>query len=187
MQLVIDYDPYLKKEALIVKEIIQKILNYQVTLKQKQHQDFLEFHPEYGVYRVNFPTNIENTIYLTGNQILQTYGKSAEDFCYGVSNPKTKSVILSLARLRGLKGEDSSLLKVSFKEYERRLKHLTVHEIGHWAVLNQDHFDDFANSIFDQGPHCRDPRCVMYPGATIVKSKTYRNYFCPSCIKKLLK
>lgn len=187
MKLLVDYDPYIRKEAQVVADIIKKIFGYKVSLRKKEHQDFLEFEEEFGIYRVNFPKDVAKTVYVTGNQLLSAYPKSVEDFCYGVSSPKTKSVIISLARLRGLKGEDSSILRVSRKEYERRIKHLTAHEVGHWAVENQYHFDDYAHSIFDQGPHCKDPRCVMYPGATMAKSSIYRKFFCPLCIKNLIK
>ncbi len=187
MKLSVDYDPYIRKEGLIVADIIKKIFGYKVSVRKKEHQDFLEFDEEFGIYRVNFPAKVVNTVYVTGNQILSAYPKSVEDFCYGVSSPKTKSVIISLARLRGLKGEDSSVLRVSKKEYERRIKNLTVHEVGHWAVKNQDHFDDYAKSIFDQGAHCRDPKCVMHPGATMAKSNIYRKFLCPLCFSNLIK
>lgn len=68
---------------------------------------------------------------------------------------------------------------------KKRIEIVTVHEIGHWAITNKDHLDEFDYSL-DAGRHCKDNKCVMYPG---LSSKTfmYKDYFCLLCKKSLLK
>ncbi len=187
MELFLDYDPHLFSEAEIASEVIRSVFNFKLKVRRRQHLELLTFDEDHGVYRTNFLDSTIKTVYLTGNQILTTNAKSREDFLFGVANPKTQTVIVSLARLRSLNGEDSSVLEITKSLYQKRIKHLVVHEIGHWAVIDQLLYDENVNSIFDQGPHCRDNKCVMYSGNTLRPKNTYREYFCASCRKSLLK
>lgn len=190
MNIQLYYDPYLKKEAQIVQKTISKVFGLESDIHQKQRDDLLRFDGDLGIYTVSIPKKVTNTIYLTGNQIAAKGAKSAHDFLFGGANIKNRTVVISLARLRMKNTEykhgiyEDPLDEVSFSVLEKRLEIVTVHEIGHWAIADKDHMDEFDYSP-DSGLHCKDKKCVMYPGL-LSKTSLYKNYFCPLCKKTLL-
>lgn len=191
MKLQIYYDPYLKKEAQIVQKIIAKVFGYTSSLYQKERDDLLEFDEDLGIYTVSIPQDVFNTVYITGNQVAAKGAKSPHEFIFGGANSKNKTAVISLARLRmkdtkykhGIFEGPSD--EVSPSVSKKRIEIVTVHEIGHWAVINKDHMDEFDYSP-DSGLHCKDNKCVMYPGL-LSKTSMHKDYFCPLCKKSLLR
>lgn len=181
----IDYDPYFREEAEAVSAAIQNIFGYKCRIRRKQHPELLRFNQELGVYQVRRPL-IENTIYITGNQIATSRARHMDEAFLGVAFRPKKVTLLSLAMLLNKREAKEDKQKAQ-KEYLEHLKRLVIHEIGHWAVGDQLDYDDYARSIFDVGSHCRDARCVMYPGGTKLLTGGYEKYFCDSCYNSLKK
>ena len=182
----IDYDSYLKKESKLIAKTIEKTFGYKTTIKKQEHPEWLIYQENLGAYKGSFNKAKSNTMYLTGNHILKVNAKSPEDYLLGESDFRRRSCIISTARMFGKHGEESAILQVSQKEYKRRLISVAIHEIGHWAVQDQTHMDQYITSVFDESLHCPDPLCIMWGGGLLIQKEVYPGYFCTQCNKSLL-
>ena len=123
--------------------------------------------------------------------------------------------VVSVVRLRGEDNKICNDITVLQERYLRRLKALSVHEVGHGFVQG-DHLKDsfWVNTKIEKrqklGKHCTDNRCVMYEivdvktpsrneGYLLIGDETrydaglddwldrmYQGWFCESC-KKVIK
>jgi len=87
-----------------------------------------------------------------------------DDWVFG--SQYDKFMIKSVARLKRADSKPSTTLQVSTELYLQRLSAVAIHEVGH-ATIRRDHMQlatwvaNNGNTL-PLGPHCTDPRCVMY-------------------------
>jgi len=102
------------------------------------------------------------TLFIT-NEDLHVHGKDG-DWLFGYSTDNNATI--SICRIRGKTNEPWGV-----PEYEARLVHLAVHELGHCLIdrkTNPSHYREAkiyqnGEEKEDLGFHCTCPSCVMYP------------------------
>ncbi|MEM4703433.1 MAG: hypothetical protein QXP53_03055 [Candidatus Pacearchaeota archaeon] len=88
-----------------------------------------------------------------------------EDWVFGCHSGNL--IVLSTARLKRQDSLPSIKLLIPSKHYEKRIEAMSIHEVGH-DVVKGDHLQEayFVNAKngyrLPLGPHCTDPRCIMY-------------------------
>ncbi|WP_146199705.1 archaemetzincin family Zn-dependent metalloprotease [Methanospirillum stamsii] len=109
--------------------------------------------------------NEENRLILlvTGDDIFRPHTR----YVFGLSRPKTKTAVISSARLNneywGLPYDEMMLID--------RLSREGAHELGHLLFLD----------------HCSNPSCIMANPSTLDDLDIKKSMLCPSCLAKMNK
>ncbi len=193
--MIILFEDKLKNEALILKEIVEKVFGIKCKTKNRNFVDLFKFRKDLEGYEIQIIKKFKNKILLTDKNIFPYKSTSKEDdWVFGFATNK-RQFIISVARLRTNSDNPSKILKISKTKYKKRIQFIVIHELGHWLVKNQKHYKRFiyenpeTRHKTDLGMHCPNNRCMMSEVVDVIDLDKHikincKNFFCKKCISR---
>lgn len=165
----------LPEEAAKIAEALKEVYGIDSKVLEKDLEVVLIPIPKFDGYEWQ-PHNFRRKLdILNGKAILAVTSRDLyaedeskdDDWVFGSFSPMANISIVSTARMKRVDSEPSKTLEVPEELYLKRLLTLAIHEIGH-DIVQALHFQAayYVNARTGHelrlGPHCTDPRCVMY-------------------------
>jgi predicted Zn-dependent protease len=168
----------LEKEAVEISKTLSEVYGFQTNLIIENIDSLFKAIPEFNGFflpQENLITfsekfNKKAVLILTDRDLYYQKNDKDEDWVFGLWHPTNISIV-SNARMKRYDSHPSQKIEVHFDLYIKRLKGLSIHEIGH-GVVNPDYQKDNykeakwvntrKNHKLSLGLHCTDNSCVMY-------------------------
>ena len=191
--MIVLFENKLNDEALIIKEIIEKVFDIKCKTKNGDFENLFKFSKCLNGHEIQITKKFKNKILLTKKDIFSHKSTSKEnDWVFGFAT-KQKQFIISVARLKTNSDDPSIILKISKNKYKKRIEFIIIHELGHWLVKNQSHYKEFilkdskTGHKTNLGMHCPDDKCIMSEFVDIKDLDkhikiNYKKFFCKKCL-----
>jgi predicted Zn-dependent protease len=212
----------LEKEAIEISKTLNDVYGFKTQLINKNMDDLFTAIPEFDGFRpestANLATALEKfngkaILILTNRDLYCEKNSKDDDWIFGFCD--TNLMAVSNARMKRYDNQPSQEMTVTLDLYLKRLKALSIHEIGH-DIVKANHYKEAVwvntrtNYRLNLGPHCTDNSCVMYEivdinapfkeegylqlgdeekydaGLDDVLERIYSQWFCKKCLDAIV-
>jgi predicted Zn-dependent protease len=212
----------LEKEAIEISKTLNDVYGFKTQLINKNMDDLFTAIPEFDGFRpestANLATALEKfngkaILILTNRDLYFEKNSKDNDWIFGFCDANLMAV--SNARMKRYDNQPSQEIVVPLDLYLKRLKALSIHEIGH-DVVKANHYQEAVwvntriNYRLKLGLHCTDNSCVMYEivditapfkeegylqlgdeekydaGLDDVLERIYSQWFCKKCLDAIV-
>lgn len=193
--MMILFENKLDNEAFAITEIVEKVFNVKCKTKNRNFANLFNFKRDLNGYEIQVTKKFKNKILLTNKDIFPYKSTSKEDgWVFGFATNQ-KQFIISVSRLKTNSDNPSKLLRIPKIKYKKRIQFIVIHELGHWLIKNQKHYNRFiyenpeTGRKTDLGMHCPDNQCVMSEFVDVKDLDkhikiNYKNVFCKKCLSR---
>ncbi len=188
------FAPGLHEEATFLKQVIEKTFAAEVVLVEGEKLEYFKQNDIVGGLEVQDHVGGEFELVLTEREMYSQGAVSkSDDYVYGYASD-SGLFYFSVARLRSKGDTPVAAVEIPQAQYEARLAYTVVHELGHWLVKDQRHFQKYTYTNpetgheNDNGWHCINPGCLMRAVDDLAMLDTRLNEtraFCEQCRESL--
>lgn len=188
------FEPGLAEEAAFLRGATGQIFHTDVLLSEGEKREYYKPNTLVGGFEIYEHVGKEGEIVLTHKDLFVSGATSAhDDYMYGYASD-SGLFYFSVARLRSRDDTPCPDLQINRPQYEKRLCYIVVHELGHWFVKDQRHYEKYfytnpaTGHKQDNGWHCTQDGCVMRAVddlAMLDARATSEPAFCATCAKSL--
>jgi predicted Zn-dependent protease len=189
------FESGLSAEANFFVRAIKGVFGLDSTIQQKEVPSLFKYNGVVQGYETRTPKHNSRKVILTNKDLFGSEATSKEDdYFYGIA--QNNIFFVSPTRLKGNTDTPTAQPTISESKYLGRLKHVLIHELGHFLVKDQKHYKDYVivnpttGHKTPTGMHCTDKRCVMSQFEDLKMldshiSKSYPKLFCHICLGEL--
>ncbi|MGD0551763.1 MAG: hypothetical protein ABSB25_03845 [Sedimentisphaerales bacterium] len=170
----------LEKEAIEISKSLNDVYGFDTQLIDINMDGLFTAIPEFNGFHAGLTENLKTALekfngravlILTNRDLYHQKNYKDEDWIFGVNHSEPYEHISVVSNARMKRCDDSRLsqeIVVPFERYIKRLKALSIHEIGHDVAKKASHYQQAKwvnipkKYELPLGLHCTDNSCVMY-------------------------